>query len=137
MFNLKKAFVPALLAGIVAAGSAAAAPASRLTSQIELDQTFLTNRDDVNVRFTLRNDGAEALSILKWQTPFFGVDDDLFSVGRNGFGQRCHELDRRPLIIGELGDRFGQTRALDELHREIMLAVVLADFINWHDPRMI
>lgn len=84
MFNLKKAFVPALLAGIVAAGSAAAAPASRLASQIELDQTYLTNRDDVSVRFTLKNEGAQALSILKWQTPFFGVDDDLFSVGRNG-----------------------------------------------------
>lgn len=84
MFNLKKALVPALLAGIVAAGSAAAAPASRLTSQIDLDQTWLTNRDDVSVRFTLKNDGAQALSILKWQTPFFGVDDDLFSVGRNG-----------------------------------------------------
>ncbi len=84
MFNFKKAFVPALLAGIVAAGSAAAAPASRLTSQIEIQQTWLTKNDDVNVRFTLKNEGAAPVSVLKWQTPFFGIDDDLFAVGRNG-----------------------------------------------------
>lgn len=84
MFHLKKAFVPALLAGILAAGSAAAAPAARIATQLDLEQTWLTGNDDVNVRFTLSNEGAAPVSVLKWQTPFEGVDDDLFTVGRNG-----------------------------------------------------
>ncbi len=83
MLSLKKVLVPALALGLLAAGSAAAAPA-RITSQLEIEQTWLTNQDDVNVRFTLSNEGAEKVSVLKWQTPFEGIDDDLFTVARNG-----------------------------------------------------
>ncbi len=83
MFHLKKALVPALVAGILAAGSAAAAPA-RLATTLELEQTWLKGSADVNLRFTLANESAAPISVLKWQTPFEGVDDDLFTVGRNG-----------------------------------------------------
>jgi peptidyl-Lys metalloendopeptidase len=83
MFHLKKAFVPALIAGILAAGSAAAAPA-RLVTQLEVEEAWLSGNDDVNLRFTLANESAAPVSVLKWQTPFEGVDDDIFTVARNG-----------------------------------------------------
>ncbi len=62
MFNLKKALVPALLAGIVAAGSAAAAPPRASPRSSSSTRPGSTNRDDVNVRFTLKNEGAAAVS---------------------------------------------------------------------------
>jgi len=36
------------------------------------------------VHFTMRNDGKEAISVLKWQTPFFGIDHDLFDIRVGG-----------------------------------------------------
>lgn len=81
MFDLKKPLV-LLVASLALAGSAAAAP--RITSQLEMDRSWLTGEDDVNVRFSLTNEGDTATTILKWQTPFEGIDDDLFTVARNG-----------------------------------------------------
>lgn len=62
----------------------AAAPAPSLRTSLEIANTSLTNQDDVVVRFTLTNDGTEKAFVLKWQTPFEGVDDDLFTVARDG-----------------------------------------------------
>lgn len=43
-------------------------------------------RQDVGsaVTFTMRNDSKAAVSILKWQTPFFGIEHDLFDVNVGG-----------------------------------------------------
>ena len=34
--------------------------------------------------FTMRNEGKQAVSVLKWQTPFYGIDHDLFDVNVGG-----------------------------------------------------
>lgn len=43
-------------------------------------------RQDVGsaLTFTMRNDSAEPISVLKWQTPFYGIEHDLFDVNVGG-----------------------------------------------------
>ena len=43
-------------------------------------------RQDIGsaVTFTMRNESNESVSILKWQTPFFGIEHDLFDVNVGG-----------------------------------------------------
>ncbi len=59
-------------------GSAALVPS------LSMDRTALSTADGVNVRFTLTNQGADDLLVLKWKTPLAGFDDDLFIVERDG-----------------------------------------------------
>jgi peptidyl-Lys metalloendopeptidase len=59
-------------------GSAALVPS------LSMERTALTTAEGVNVRFTLANQGADDLLVLKWKTPLAGIDDDLFVVERNG-----------------------------------------------------
>ena len=73
---------------LLAAGSspamAGAFGKAALVPQLEMEKTELTTADGVNVRFTLANQGAEALLVLKWKTPLAGIDGDLFAVERDG-----------------------------------------------------
>ena len=80
MFH-RNTVLAALLLGSMAA---AAQAAPLLHTEVEVERAFVQQRDDVHVRVTLTNNGTEAAQILKWQTPFWGVDDDMFQVGRNG-----------------------------------------------------
>jgi peptidyl-Lys metalloendopeptidase len=59
-------------------GSAALVPS------LSMDRTALTTAEGVNVRFSLTNQGADDLLVLKWKTPLAGIDDDLFVVERDG-----------------------------------------------------
>ena len=65
------------------------------------------------------------------------VNDAFLMCIRNGFGNLS---DDRRCVYGRqwaVFDSIGQTVAFDKSHREIVLAVVFADFKDRHDPRMI
>lgn len=76
------------LACLMAVGSSPAMGGSlgsaALVPQLTMDKTALTMADSVNVRFTLANQGADDLFVLKWKTPLAGIADDLFAVERDG-----------------------------------------------------
>ncbi len=58
--------------------------AARLETRIAIDKTSLTTADEVMVRFSLTNSGDARARVLRWETPVFGVDADLFEVALNG-----------------------------------------------------
>jgi len=69
----------------------AAAPAmagslgsAALASHVAVEKTELTMADGVNVRFSLANQGADDLLVLKWKTPLAGFESDIFVVERDG-----------------------------------------------------
>lgn len=59
-------------------GSAALAPS------LAMEKAELSMADGVNVRFTLANQGADDLLVLKWKTPLAGFENDIFVVERDG-----------------------------------------------------
>jgi peptidyl-Lys metalloendopeptidase len=69
---------------VVAALWAVPAAAGGLSARIESDKAFLADTEAAVVRVTLRNDGAQDLSVLRWQTPLRGVESDLFDVRLDG-----------------------------------------------------
>ena len=76
------------LVGLVAVASVPAMAGSlgggALVPQLSMDRTALTTAESVNVRFSLANQGADDLLVLKWKTPLAGFDGDLFVVERDG-----------------------------------------------------
>lgn len=76
------------LACLMAAGSSPAMGGSfgsaALVPHLSMEKTELTMADGVNVRFTLTNQGSDDLLVLKWKTPFAGIEGDLFAVERDG-----------------------------------------------------
>ncbi|HXU33405.1 MAG TPA: M35 family metallo-endopeptidase [Thermoanaerobaculia bacterium] len=69
----------------VAGIPAMASPGSTaLVPSLSMERTALTTAEGVNVRFTLANQGADDLLVLKWKTPLAGFDGDLFVVERDG-----------------------------------------------------
>lgn len=76
------------LACLMAAGSspvmAGSLGSAALVPHLTMDKTALTMADGVNVRFTLTNQGSDALHILKWKTPLAGIEGDFFAVERDG-----------------------------------------------------
>lgn len=78
----QRIFIVALLLAMVGVAGVQAAPG--LETRVELAQTFVNGGDDVFVDVSLTNAGVEKAAILKWQTPFWGVDDDMFQVGFGG-----------------------------------------------------
>ncbi len=58
--------------------------AARLESRLEIAGATLQTGDEAVVQFALSNSGDRAARVLRWHTPLFGVDDDLFEVTRNG-----------------------------------------------------
>ena len=59
-------------------GNAALAP------YLTVEKAALTTSDAVKVGFSLANQGADDLFVLKWKTPLAGVEADLFIVERDG-----------------------------------------------------
>lgn len=55
-----------------------------LTSTIELTRTEFRRTDSLNIRFTITNNSARTLNLLKWNTPFDGFNDDYFNITRDG-----------------------------------------------------
>lgn len=68
----------ALLVGVPAAF------AGSLGSELQAEKAFVGATDDVFVRFALRNDSAQDLYVLSWQTPLRGIREDIFEVTLNG-----------------------------------------------------
>ncbi|HEX3129931.1 MAG TPA: M35 family metallo-endopeptidase, partial [Thermoanaerobaculia bacterium] len=68
----------------IAALWAAPAAAGGLAVTIDSAKAFVGNREPAVVRVTLRNDGAEDVSLLRWQTPLRGVEGNLFDVRVDG-----------------------------------------------------
>jgi peptidyl-Lys metalloendopeptidase len=67
-----------------AAGAAFARPASTLTSDLEMGRDTFGRDEAVTVRWSLANDGADEVQVLRWRTPIGGFDGDLFEVRVNG-----------------------------------------------------
>lgn len=70
------AFIAVLWAAPVAAGG--------LSVTIDSGKAFVGRSEAEVVRVTLRNDGAEDVSLLRWQTPLRGVESNLFDVRLDG-----------------------------------------------------
>jgi peptidyl-Lys metalloendopeptidase len=58
--------------------------ASSLVTSLELGSTAPGVEQDVQVRVSMTNTGTRKAYVLKWQTPFFGLEDNLFEVTRDG-----------------------------------------------------
>ena len=72
------------LAALALAVPSTAQAAPRMESRIEVAKASFTTADEVVVFFSLTNTGDRDAQVLRWDTPFLGVDDDLFIVARNG-----------------------------------------------------
>lgn len=57
---------------------------SPIQSDIQAEKSFVGATEDVFVRFALRNDSAQDLYVLSWQTPLRGIREDIFEVTVNG-----------------------------------------------------
>jgi peptidyl-Lys metalloendopeptidase len=60
------------------------AVAGEIAVSLSTGSSALSARDDVQVTVTLTNISSHAVQLLKWNTPVDGIDDDLFTVTRDG-----------------------------------------------------
>lgn len=76
------AMLSTLLWGQQAHGAPARTEALR--ADLSLERSALSTSDPVRFQVSLTNTGADDLWVYKWRTPFFGIEDDLFVIQRNG-----------------------------------------------------
>jgi len=75
----------AVAVGALCVASAASAMGVRgLSATIGMDKAYLTGADSAIVHVTLRNDSAQDLYVLRWQTPIRGVEANIFDVRVDG-----------------------------------------------------
>jgi peptidyl-Lys metalloendopeptidase len=55
-----------------------------LGTYLTVEKSQLTTAGSVNIHFSLVNQGANDLLVLKWKTPLAGIENDLFVVERDG-----------------------------------------------------
>ncbi|HEV8267575.1 MAG TPA: M35 family metallo-endopeptidase, partial [Thermoanaerobaculia bacterium] len=88
MVRNANAILGVALLGALVVGSTASArpPDERDVPSVELSaaRTDLATSDDVVVRFTLTNGSGRPVDVYLWQTPFGEIENDLFSVTRDG-----------------------------------------------------
>ncbi len=60
------------------------AVAGDIEVNLSVGSSALSTRDDVQVRVTLTNVSSHAVRLLRWTTPVDGIDDDVFTVTRDG-----------------------------------------------------
>lgn len=67
-------------------GSAFAASAANSAIRVVISPSTKQATEDVGsaLRFTMRNDSTKSVRVLKWQTPFYGLQHDLFDVSVGG-----------------------------------------------------
>jgi peptidyl-Lys metalloendopeptidase len=67
-------------------GSAVAAPSAGSAVSVVLTPSYEKSMQEIGsaVRFTMRNDSQKPVRMLKWQTPFYGLNHDLFDVAVGG-----------------------------------------------------
>ena len=69
------------------AAAAVAAPmfaAGPISTEIEAMSPFLKSTQNVEIMFSMTNTADRPVSVLRWNTPFDGIEGDLFEVARNG-----------------------------------------------------
>ncbi len=69
-----------------AMSSAMAAPLAGSSVSVVLTPSYEKSMQDIGsaVRFTMRNDSDKSVRILKWQTPFYGIQHNLFDIAVGG-----------------------------------------------------
>jgi peptidyl-Lys metalloendopeptidase len=55
-----------------------------LIVNLDFDKVNYNANDQQNLKFTLTNDSVEMIHVLKWNTPFEGMNNDIFLVEREG-----------------------------------------------------
>src|SRR3954471_4236395 len=73
-------FLVVALAAFLAFASTASAGVRGLTTTLETQKSFIGPSEDAVVRITYRNDAAEDLYLVRWQTALQGVEENLFDV---------------------------------------------------------
>ncbi len=71
-------------AAALAACCAAQAASNGITVSVEPTKRSLAKDDDVELNVTITNTSATPQYILKWHTPFGGIEDHIFEVTRDG-----------------------------------------------------
>jgi peptidyl-Lys metalloendopeptidase len=79
-----KLVVGALAALLMVAAIPAAAVTSGLGAKVDVAKSFVGRGEPAVVTFTLRNDGDADVYLVAWQTPFQGIQGNLFDVRRDG-----------------------------------------------------
>jgi peptidyl-Lys metalloendopeptidase len=72
------------LAAFLAFASTASAGMRGLTTTLEAQKNFVGAADDAVVKVTYRNDSADDIYLVRWQTALNGVEANLFDVSRDG-----------------------------------------------------
>lgn len=85
---MKIRLVMVVVLGVLFAAAAQAAMRTddgpNLVSRLAAVSARVSPTDPATVRFTLTNSGTESALVLKWQTPLFGIEADLFRVEFDG-----------------------------------------------------
>ena len=68
----------------LAACFSAQAASNGVTVSIAPEKNSLKEDDDVVMRVTITNTSASPQYVLKWHTPFAGIEDHIFDVKRDG-----------------------------------------------------
>ncbi|HEX4966059.1 MAG TPA: M35 family metallo-endopeptidase [Thermoanaerobaculia bacterium] len=84
MNGVKLYFVVAVAVFLALGSMATAAGVRSVTTTIESQTNNVGVADDVNVRITYRNDSAEDVYLLRWQTALQGIEGNLFEVRVDG-----------------------------------------------------
>lgn len=77
-------FLVVAIAAFLAFASTASAGVRGLTTTLETQKSFIGPSEDAVVRITYRNDAAEDLYLVRWQTALQGVEENLFDVRVDG-----------------------------------------------------
>lgn len=72
------------LAAFLAFASTASAGTRGLSTTLEAQKGFIGVAEDAVVKITYRNDSAEDIYLVRWQTALQGVEGNLFDVSRDG-----------------------------------------------------
>ena|SRR6185312_12127554 len=72
------------VAAFLAFASTASAGTRGLSTTLEAQKGFIGASDDAVVKITYRNDSAEDIYLVRWQTALQGVEGNLFDVSRDG-----------------------------------------------------
>jgi peptidyl-Lys metalloendopeptidase len=82
--NLEKLVKVGVTAAALAACFSAQAGSNGVTVSVVPEKTSLQQDDDVVLRVTITNTSSKPQYVLKWHTPFAGIEDHLFEVKRDG-----------------------------------------------------
>ncbi len=82
--NLNTLVKVGVTAAALAACFSAQAGSNGVTVSVVPEKTSLQQDDDVVLRVTITNTSSKPQYVLKWHTPFAGIEDHLFEVKRDG-----------------------------------------------------